>query len=111
MMNMVFPIMLVICGGYAIFYGVKTIVTGSMGAKEEARLAAFSEKGAKTYKLVNSIFNVLGGIILFALAAIRFLEAKGTIAGLPIYRYIAIGVLVVLAIALGVTWMLCKKME
>ena len=110
-MDILFPIVFALCGGYAIFYGVKIIVTGSMGAKEEARLAAFSEKGAKTYKLVNSIFNILGGIVLISLAALRFLEAKGTIAGLSVYRYIAIGVLVVLAVALGITWLLCKKME
>ncbi|MBE6819405.1 MAG: hypothetical protein E7517_09720 [Ruminococcaceae bacterium] len=110
-MDTLFPIIFVLCGGYAIFYGVKIIVTGSMGAKEEARLAAFSEKGAKTYKLVNSIFNILGGIVLIGLAILRFLEAKGTIAGLSVYRYIAIGVLVVLAVSLGITWLLCKKME
>ena len=111
MMDIFFPIILLVCGGYAIFYGVKIIVTGSMGAREEARIAAFSEKGAKTYKLVNAIINFVAGIVLIGMAAIRFMGAKGMIADVSIYRYISIGVLVVLAAALGITWFLCKKME
>ena len=72
---MVFSIVFALVAVYCVFSGIKIIFTGSLSAKEEAKLSDFSNKGARTYKLVYAITNILGGLGLLAFSVVRFLES------------------------------------
>ena len=38
-----------------IIFGIKILLTGSLTKSEEAKIASYSKKGARTYKLLNVI--------------------------------------------------------
>ena len=61
---MIFSIVLAATAVYCIFNGIKTILTGTLSAKEEAQLKAFSEKGARSYKIAYAFMNILGGLLV-----------------------------------------------
>ncbi len=107
---MIFSIVLAATAVYCIFNGIKTILTGTLSAKEEAQLKGFSEKGARSYKIAYAFMNILGGLLVAAFAVLRFLEEQKTIGDTLVLRLILLGVAVLMAVLLVVFRSKCKKM-
>ncbi len=107
---MIFSIVLAATAVYCIFNGIKTILTGTLSAKEEAQLKGFSEKGARSYKIAYAFMNILGGLLVAALAVLRFLEEQKTIGDTLVLRLILLGVAVLMAVLLVLYRSKCKKM-
>lgn len=104
-------IVLAVVGVYGIISGVRTILTGKLTAREEARLNGYPERGIKTYKIIYSVINIVAGIICIGMAVVRYLGSQGIISDTT---PITIGVLVVLAVLIAVLIISrakCKKMD
>lgn len=109
-MNMLFPILFAALGIYGIVMGIRIIVTGKLTASEEAKIKDFSEKGARTFKLLNAALNIVSGLLVIGIAIVRFLENQGIISNSIIPSAIFIGVLVVMLIVYFVVRNKCKNM-
>ena len=109
-MNMIFPIAFAALGIYSIVMGVRIIVTGKLTASEEAKIKDYSEKGAKTFKLLNVAVNIITGVLIIGIAIVRFLENQGIIPSSSIPNAILIGALIVLLIVYFVVRNKCKNM-
>lgn len=107
---MIFDIILAAVGLYSIFNGVKIIITGKLTAREEDRLKDYSKKGARTYKLVYSIVEIISGLLIIGLGVINILEAQNIMEETLLYRIILIGVILVLVGVLLFAKSKCKKM-
>lgn len=107
---MIFSIVLAATAVYCIFNGIKTILTGTLSAKEEAQLKGFSEKGARSYKIAYAFMYILGGLLVAAFAVLRFLEEQKTIGDTLVLRLILLGVAVLMAVLLVAFRSKCKKM-
>ena len=107
---MIFSIVLAATAVYCIFNGIKTILTGTLSAKEEAQLKGISEKGARSYKIAYAFMNILGGLLVAAFAVLRFLEEQKTIGDTLVLRLILLGVAVLMAVLLVLYRSKCKKM-
>lgn len=109
-MNMILPILFAALGIYGIVMGVRIIVTGKLTASEEAKIKDYSEKGAKTFKLLTAGLNIFSGVLVIGIAIVRFLENQGIISGSIIPNVIFIGLLVVMLIVYFVVRNKCKDM-
>lgn len=98
-------------GVFCIISGVKTLLTGKLSVREESRLNGFSERGARTYKIVYSIINILAGFVCIGFAIVRYLAAQGVIADITPYIIGAIAFVVVFVVVLIITKSQCKKMD
>ena len=107
---MIFTIVLAAVGVYSIITGVKIILTGSLSAREEAKLKDYSEKGARIYKLSYAITSIVGSFVIFGLAAIYFLEEQKIIEKSLIIRLVLLAVAIVITVALAIIRSRCKKM-
>ena len=107
---MIMAIIFAALGAFCIFNGVKTILTGSLSAVEESRLKDYSKKGAKTYKLVYGITNILGGLLVIGLGVLKFLEEKNIAADMMPFRIGALVFALILAAFLLIFRAKCKKM-
>ena len=67
-------IIFIALGLYIIFRGVTTLATGKIHPREEAMLEGFSEKGIKRFKLLSAATNIVGGLLVIAVALIRLLN-------------------------------------
>lgn len=108
---MVFGIVSSLIGVYCIFMGIRTILTGSLTASVEKSLDGFSKKGARTYKLVYSIVNILGGLAVICFGVLKILEEQKIIAESLIFRIVILAFAVIMAIALVIAKNKCKKMS
>ncbi len=108
--DFIWPIFLALMGVYCIFLGIKTILTGSLTAREEARIQALSMKGSRIYRLVYSIINIIGGLLIVGLAAVMYLSNQGVITDTLPYKLGVLAVVIVLAVVLIITKSKCKKM-
>lgn len=109
--NLLWEIILAVVGVYGIINGFKTILTGKLTVREEARLDGYSEKGIKTYKIVYSVINIIAGFICIGMAIVRYLGSQVVIANSIPINIGVLAVMVVLIVVLIVTKSKCKKME
>ena len=107
---MIFDIIIAVVGLYSIFNGVKILITGKLTAREEDRLKNFSKKGARTYKLVYSVVEIIAGLLIIGLGVMNILEAQKIMEDTLLYRIILIGVVLVLVGVLLFSKSKCKKM-
>lgn len=108
---MIFGIVTGLIGIYCIFTGIKTILTGSLTVAEEKRLEGFSRKGARTYKLVYSVMNIIGGLAAIAVGVLRILEEQKILTDVINYKIVILAVAVIMAIVLIFAKNQCKKMS
>ena len=106
---MIFMIIYAVLGGFSIFSGIRIIVTGKLAGNEEKKLADFTEKSARTYKLVYSIFYIVIGLLFFGLGTVNLLESMHILEDtLPYTIGFIVAVLAIIGV-LGLTWYKCKK--
>ncbi len=95
---------------FLIIRGIKIVTTGRLSAREEAQLTEYTEKGARTYKLVNAVINILAGLILFAIAAINILRYQNIIEDTNIFKIIFAAVVVILVVILIIARNKCRTL-
>ena len=61
-------------GIYCIIRGFMTITTGKISEKEEAKIKEYSAKGAKSYKILSAVSNIVGGIVCILLAIVKMMN-------------------------------------
>ena len=119
-MNQMWPFLLAALAVYSIFLGVRILLTGRLTEKEEAKLKDFSNKGARTYKLVYAVVSIVGGLLILAVAVIRFLENMKVIRFLEnmksigdtfVLRLVFIGVALAIGLSMLFVRNACKKMK
>lgn len=108
---MIFAIVTVIIGVYCVFSGVKTLLTGKLTASEEKQLTEFSQKGARSYRLISAISNIIGGILVIVCGVIEFLEAQKILQESFMYKIIFLVVVLVMVAVLYIARAKCKKMS
>lgn len=107
---MAFSIIYGVLGIYTIIMGFKIIATGKTSASEEKKLAAFTEKAAKTYKLTEAIINILFGLLMIGLSVIEILIDQKVMEGnKTTFTIIFLSIAAVLGIVLLIVWFKCKK--
>ena len=107
---MVFSIVFALLGCYSIFLGVKTLLTGTLSAKEEAEVANYSQKGARTYKLTYSITNIIGGLIVVGVGVIKFLESQKILTDSLPFLIGGLALAIIMAVILIIVKKKCKDM-
>ncbi|WP_405340508.1 hypothetical protein [Ruminococcus sp.] len=109
-MTMMWPFVLGALGIITIITGVKIILTGKLSAREEEKLAEYSEKGAKTLKLLNAALNIVAGLVIIGYGVVRYLENQKIIPETIISKIVLIGVLIVMLAVYFIVRNNCKKM-
>ena len=61
---MVMSIVFGVLGIGLIIFGIKILLTGTLTKSEEAKIASYSKKGARTYKLINVVMYIVTGLFL-----------------------------------------------
>ena len=110
-MDQMWPFLLAALAVYSIFLGVRILLTGRLTEKEEAKLKDFSNKGARTYKLVYAVVSIVGGLLILAVAVIRFLENMKSIGDTFVLRLVFIGVALAIGLSMLFVRNACKKMK
>ena len=82
-----------------------------MTVSEEKRLEGFSKKGAKTYKLIYSVMNIIGGLAVIGFSVVKILEVQKIIAENIIFKIALLVLVVIMAIVLVIAKNQCKKMS
>ena len=109
-MNQMWPFFFAALALYSIFVGVKVLLTGRLTEREEARLRDFSNKGIRTYKLAYAIVSIIGGLLVAAVAVIRFLENMKVMPESTVLRLVILGVALVMLVVMLLIRNACKKM-
>lgn len=109
-MTMMWPFVLGALGIFTIITGVKIILTGKLSAREEEKLAAYSEKGARTMRILNAALNIVSGLVIIGYAVVRYLENQKIIPETVISKIVLIGVLIVMLAVYFIMRNNCKKM-
>ena len=60
-------------GIYCIVRGIITLTSGRLTAREEAKLGDYSENGARRYKMLSAVTNLLGGVLVIAISVLKIL--------------------------------------
>ena len=108
---MIYSIFSGLIGVYCVFMGIRTLLTGKLNASEEKRLEGLSNKGARTYKKIYAATTIIGGLGVIAFGILKILEEQKIIAESPIYKFVILGVVLVLAIILIAAKSYCKKIS
>lgn len=106
---MIFGVVFALLGAFTIFTGIKIIVTGKVSASEERKLVGLPEKSVKAYKVLNSVLNIVIGLLMIGLAVVRILSEQGIIEDKLIYTIIFLGIAIVLLGVYFLIWMKIKK--
>lgn len=92
-------------GIYCVYRGISILFTGKLSEREEVRLRDFSANGVRKYKMFSAIMNIVGGAVVLATVALRFLMPDGGM----IYRIILLVVVVIMVVAYTLIWKSCKN--
>ncbi len=107
---MVWSIVYAFMGVFAIFYGVKIFLTGKVSASEERKIADYSNKGARTYKLINAVLSILAGLCITGQGVLRVLENQKIVEDTFPFRVVIWGILIVMVIVYFIIAAKCKNM-
>ena len=93
-----------------IILGIKILLTGKLTKGEEAKIASYSKKGARTYKLINVVLNIVVGLFLIGECIVDFLEFQKVLDDAFGIKAIMFGVIIIIVIIYFVVASKCKKM-
>ena len=94
-------------GIYCIVRGIITLTTGRLTAGEEAKLGEYSENGARRYKMLSAVTNLLGGVIVIVVSVLKIL---GILKG-NLFRIIALVIIAVLVVVYILVRNSCKNIK
>ena len=92
-------------GIYSIIRGIITIVTGNVSKSEEAQIKEYSDKGAKRFKILSAVSNIVGGLLCILISIIRIMKILDE----GIFIFVVLGVLVLLVVVYFVIKKSCKE--
>ncbi|MBR3325093.1 MAG: hypothetical protein IKG14_03500 [Clostridia bacterium] len=92
-------------GIYCIIRGIITIVTGNVSKSEEAQIKEYSDKGAKRFKILSAVSNIVGGLLCIIISIIRIMKILDE----EIFIFVVLGVLVLLVVVYFVIKKSCKE--
>lgn len=107
---MIISIVFIILGAYCIFSGIKILLTGRLSKNEEAKISNYSNKGARTYKLMNVLISIVAGLGIIAQSVLEILESQKILGETMMYRMIIWGVIIVIIVIYFIVISKCKKM-
>ena len=107
---MVMSILFGVFGIGLIIFGIKILLTGKLTKGEEAKIASYSKKGARTYKLLNVILNIVVGLFLIGEAIVDFLEFQKVLDDTFWIKAILYGVIILMVVVYFIVASKCKKM-
>lgn len=93
-----------------IILGIKILLTGTLTKGEEAKIASYSKKGARTYKLINVLMYIVVGLFLIGECIVDFLEFQKVLDDAFGIKAIMFGVIIIIVIIYFVVASKCKKM-
>ena len=93
-----------------IIFGIKILLTGTLTKGEEAKIASYSKKGARTYKLINVLMYIVVGLFLIGECIVDFLEFQKVLDDAFGIKAIMFGVIIIIVIIYFVVASKCKKM-
>ena len=92
-------------GIYCIIRAIITIVTGTVSKSEEAQIKEYSDKGAKRFKILSAVSNIVGGLLCIIISIIRIMKILDE----EIFIFVVLGVLVLLVVVYFVIKKSCKE--
>ena len=93
-----------------IILGIKILLTGKLTKGEEAKIASYSKKGARTYKLINVVLNIVVGLFLIGECIVDFLEFQKVLDDAFGIKAILYGVIILMVVVYFIVASKCKKM-
>ena len=107
---MIMSIAFGVFGIVLIILGIKILLTGKLTKGEEAKIASYSKKSARTYKLINVVLNIVVGLFLIGECIVDFLEFQKVLDDAFGIKAIMFGVIIIIVIIYFVVASKCKKM-
>ena len=107
---MIMSIAFGVFGIVLIILGIKILLTGKLTKGEEAKIASYSKKGARTYKLLNVVLNIVVGLFLIGEAIVDFLEFQKILNDIFWIKAIMFGVIIIMVVVYFIVASKCKKM-
>lgn len=93
-----------------IILGIKILLTGTLSKGEEAKIASYSKKGARTYKLLNVVLNFVVGLFLIGECIVDFLVYQKILNDDFWIKAIMFGAIIIMVIIYFIVASKCKKM-
>ena len=94
-------------GIYCIARGIITLTSGRLTAREEAKLGDYSENGARRYKMLSAVTNLLGGVFVIVVSVLKiFGILKGNL-----FRVIALVIVAALVVVYILVRNSCKNIK
>ena len=107
---MIMSIVFGILGVGLIILGIKILLTGKLTKGEEAKIASYSKKGARTYKLLNVVLNIVIGLFFIGECIIDFLEFQKVLDDTFWIKAILFCVIILMIVVYFIVESKCKKM-
>ena len=107
---MIMSIAFGVFGIVLIILGIKILLTGKLTKGEEAKIASYSKKGARTYKLINVVLNIVVGLFLIGECIIDLLEFQKVLDDTFWIKAILYGVIILMVVVYFIVASKCKKM-
>ena len=107
---MIMSIVFGVLGVGLIIFGIKILLTGALTKSEEAKIASYSKKGARTYKLINVVMYIVVGLFLIGECIIDFLEFQKVLDDTLWIKLILFGVIILMVVVYFIVASKCKKM-
>ena len=107
---MIMSIAFGVFGIVLIILGIKILLTGKLTKGEEAKIASYSKKGARTYKLINVVLNIVVGLFLIGECIVDFLEFQKVLDDTFCFNSILYGVIILMVVVYFIVASKCKKM-
>ncbi|MBR2109365.1 MAG: hypothetical protein IJ932_05435 [Ruminococcus sp.] len=107
---MIMSIAFGVLGFVLIILGIRILLTGKLTKNEEAKIASYSKKGARTYKLINVVLNIIVGLFLIGECIVDFLEFRKILDDSILLKVIMFGVIIIMVIVYFIVVAKCKKM-
>ena len=107
---MIMSIAFGVLGVGLIILGIKILLTGKLTKGEEAKIASYSKKGARTYKLLNVVLNIVVGLFLIGEAIVDFLVFQKVLDDTFWIKAILFGVIILIIVVYFIVSSKFKKM-
>ena len=91
-------------------FGIKILLTGTLTKSEEAKIASYSKKGARTYKLINVVMYIVAGLFLIGEAIVDFLEFHNNLYDVFWIKMILFATIILMVVIYFIVASKCKKM-
>ncbi|MEE0957655.1 MAG: hypothetical protein UH734_06175 [Ruminococcus sp.] len=93
-----------------IIFGIKILLTGTLSKSEEAKIASYSKKGARTYKLINVVMYIVVGLFLIGECIVDILNYQKVIDDNMWIKLIMFGFIILMVVIYFIVASKCKKM-